>query len=545
MEKKSTHIVEPHIVEEIRLNDHCLGFAEVNNNCWNYSIISTDPDKDVYTNEYLAGVLQGMLQGENLIQASRNNSWNNTYLCSTEHSFPKNLEPSQEELSKAATVLKRNYSYLYSWLFRYSGTAVAEHIKRLLFRMYGIYAGQKGNHKLTVTFEELSPARIDQKELQLGYGQAPLTFFDVYFINAQQDLLDAISTSPEIHYGHHKSDHCSAFIKRTEDDIFWTHNTWSGYLSQTHTLTYLIGDKDSKDFITQNTYCQGQFGSNTDFGFNKHGICFNETTHRYSTINPTDSGIWLCWRAAAAEMFAKDIQDFCRHIMVDNTSTYLNGYMIIDAKTEETALLEMSDKTFAFFHQKKGSEDYTLHEYRTDQDGVLQILEMSKDDYTPDLLAKDYVFGVNYPINYTVANDLGSRDNRPKRRIQFRNEIHKVIDIETTKALITYIEKGEPLSIYGRWDLGHGNAGGYGKVIPDGATDAKAFSVKAVRELLDSMKFQPNKDSDKTSFWMLYGTAKINGEPFVWSKSEWKETKLDHVPDRLEGEWAKVRLFIE
>jgi hypothetical protein len=121
-----------------------------------------------------------------------------------------------------------------------------------------------------------------------------------------------------------------------------------------------------------------------------------------------------------------------------------------------------------------------------------------------------------------------------------------VNDIETSKALITYVEEGEPLSIYGRWDLGHGNAGGYGKVIPDGAVDAKAFSVKAVRELLDNMKFEPNENSAKTSFWMLYGTARINGQPFVWSQSNWKDTVvLDHVPDRLEGAWAKVRLFID
>jgi hypothetical protein len=125
-------------VNKVRLNDHCLGFSELQNNCWNYSIISIDPDKDIYTNEYLAGVVQGKLQGADFIRASRNNSWNNAYLCDPEHAFPKNMIPSKVELDKAGECLKKNYFYLYSWLFRYKGDTVAEHVKRLLFRMYGI-----------------------------------------------------------------------------------------------------------------------------------------------------------------------------------------------------------------------------------------------------------------------------------------------------------------------------------------------------------------------------------------------------------------------
>lgn len=31
--------------KKIELNEHCMGFAELKDNCWNYSIISIDPEK--------------------------------------------------------------------------------------------------------------------------------------------------------------------------------------------------------------------------------------------------------------------------------------------------------------------------------------------------------------------------------------------------------------------------------------------------------------------------------------------------------------------
>jgi hypothetical protein len=38
-----------------------------------------------------------------------------------------------------------------------------------------------------------------------------------------------------------------------------------------------------------------------------------------------------------------------------------------------------------------------------------------------------------------------------------------------------------------------------------------------------------------TGFWMLYGTPKVNGMPFVWSQSSWKWQTLREVPDRIDA----------
>lgn len=526
-------------LNEFVLNKYCKGFAQLQDNCWNYSIIARDPDADVFSNEYYAGYIQGRLQGADAIRAARNNTWNNTYLCDTsapEQKFPKQFDPSEEELDKAGKLLKTNYRYLLNWIKMYEEVdEVARHIKRLILRMRGIYDGVTSDGAA----QGICSGNLDfnSTEFKLAYGDAPLTFADIYFINAQSDLFDAlVSSSKESCRDTHKTDHCSAFVKRvTDGDIYWTHNTWASFLCQSHTISYTIGD----DFVTQNSYCPGQFGSNMDFGFNGHGICFNETTHRNNYSEPKTEGVWLCWRAAAAEMFAKSIDDFYRHLSVDNTGTYLNGYMLIDVNTNETALIEMSYQRFVLFCSDGKKLTVTDSILGEDTDGK---------SYDQHLITPDYILGINYPISKNVAYDLESTDNRPMRRIQFFEQIDKVVDMETAKALITYVDNDNPLSIYGRWDLGKGITE-YPKTIPDGAVDAKVFSAKAVKELLDKMKnCVPDERGGLTSFWMLYGTPKIDGKPFVWSESQWKEYKknqeTDFVPDKLEGAWNKTELFL-
>lgn len=526
------------------LNDYCKGFSQLKDNCWNYSIIARDPNVDVFTNEYYAGYIQGRLQGEKAIKAARNNTWNNTYLCDTsgpDKKFPKNFDPSEEELGKAGECLYRNYHYLLDWIKKNEEeNEVARNIKRLVMRMRGIYEGATTKSN---TLQDIGPAslNLNSTEFRLAYGDAPLTFGDIYFINAQSDLFDALASSTkEASRGLHKSDHCSAFVKRTADgDIYWAHNTWAGFLCQSHTISYTIGDKSGDEFVTQNSYCPGQFGSNMDFGFNGHGICFNETTHRYGYTEVKKDGIWICWRAAAAEMFAKSIDGFYRHLTIDNTGTYQNGYMLIDVNTNETALIEMSYRRFVLFRSNGRELKVTDSILGEDTDGK---------SYDQHLITPDYILGVNYPISKNVAYDLMSTDNRPMRRIQFFNQIEQAKDMETAKALITYVDNENPLSIYGRWDLGKGITE-YPKTIPDGAVDAKVYSANKVKELLESLRYVPNEKGGKTAFWMLYATPKIDGKPFIWSESQWAEYKkgqdMDMVPDRLEGAWNETKLFMD
>ena len=126
-------------------------------------------------------------------------------------------------------------------------------------------------------------------------------------------------------------------------------------------------------------------------------------------------------------------------------------------------------------------------------------------DYDPHLITPKYIFGVNFPISRTVAYELETLNARPMRRQQFWDLIHTVVDMESCKNLITYTQDKEPLSIYGRWDLGYGttemkfriDGSLWFRTRPDGSCDAKAFCASMVREVLNNISYKPNKDSKK------------------------------------------------
>ncbi len=530
---------ERHINEYI-MNEYCKGYSVVLDNCWNYTIIAQDPNSSILENEFYAGFVQAKIQGKAAIKAARDNVWRNFLICGTpqDNLFIKIPDGALEICGKS---LSDNYRYFYNWVREHENEKAGKNLKRLLFRMAGIYGGMNYEKPVHLTFEQLDPEKMDPAEFKLGgYDTEKVTFLDIYLINAEMDMFDVVADSlnmgfGEANTGRPKQDHCSAFVKFAEDgEIYLTHNSWCGYYAQSCAVTYIIGD----DFITQNAYSQGQFGSNTDFGFNKYGIGFNETTHAHLYNESKQDGIWLCWRAALAEMFATSIQEFYDYVSIDNTGTYLNGYMLIDAFRNEIGLVEMSYKRFVLFT----SDGKNLKVF--DSTGYVP----TRKDYDPHLISPNHMFGINMAISKSVTYDLETIDTRPMRRVQFFERIGTVKDIETAKNLITFNQDREPLSIYGRWDKGFGTTE-FKKTRPDGSIDAKAVSATMIKETLQGLKLKANKDSKKSSFWMKYGTPVIEGKPFIWSESFFKEFKspqeVDFVPDAIDGKWNLVPLFID
>ncbi len=543
--------IQPGEVKEYVLNDYCRGYAEVKDNCWTYSVFAQDPNISIFENEFRAGFVQAKLQGKRAIRAARNNVWRNTLLLSTPQQA-LTIDIPKDGLEIAEKSLYNNYKYLYDYIKKNGEERIPQHIKRLMFRMAGIAAGVRFEHiPEKISFEDLDMDKMERGELKLGgYKEERVTFMDVYFINAEADLFYVIgpklniSEAPTPTKTLHSGASCSAFVRFSPDgEIFWTHNTWSGFYSQTCAMNYVIGD----DFVTWNAYSQGLFGCNTDYGFNKHGIGFNETTHLYDYDNSKELGIWIAWRSASAEMFSTSIQDFYDHISIDNTGTYMNGYQLVDAYRKEIALIDMSYDRFVLF-VSNGKELKV-----TDSTGYKPTVK----DYDPHLITPTHIFGVNYPASRIVAHELGTMDCRPMRRVQFFNNVRTVVDMDYCKNLITFTDQKEPLSVYGRWDLGFGTTELKfvidGKLVfrtrPDGSLDAKAFCASEMRNLLDNLKYTPCPHSAKTSFWMKYGTAHIQGEPFVWSQSRFAQFKSpqseDFVPDAVDGNWNLIHLHMD
>ena len=48
--------------------------------------------------------------------------------------------------------------------------------------------------------------------------------------------------------------------------------------------------------------------------------------------------------------------------------------------------------------------------------------------------------------------------------------------------------------------------------------------------------------SQATGLWMRYGTARVNGAPFIWSGSSWSWQPRRHVPDVLDGTFTLLKL---
>lgn len=493
-------------------------------------------DTDDLRAEYRAGFVQGRLQGETILSA-RDNTWDNAYLFDPSHSFPQQHGPSLEELEEAGGLLNANYDAFLDYLENPDTDAdVAWRLKRLLFRMLGIYHGVVLDEPADLDFSgDWLPDGdyFEPRELALDYEAPDLTFMDLYFVNAFCDLLDVIAFSPGlassgVRLGD-RPDKCSAFLKRSGSEIILAHNTWYGFLSQTMTQTLAIND----DLMTFNAVSPGLIGSNTDFGYNNKGIMFNETTHRaaYSEVKPL--GLWVFWRAALAEQFAASIDDFFAYISLDNTGTYQNGYMLADANTGETGLVEMSYRCFVYYRSTGGP--YTVTSLSLDGGDC-------STDYDSEMVTPDYVMGINYPASLQVRQDLQSTDNRPARRVQFAKMLPHVNNVQRAKQVITYTDPHNPLSIFGRWDLGYGETD-YPKQIPDGAIDAKVGSTEMVRSF---MKLTGDLDtsSKNKGFWMLYGTPRIQGEPFIWSESPWSWQPLRDVPDRLDGKFTLMPLYL-
>lgn len=543
---------------EYVLNEYAKGYAQCIDNNWNFAIYAQDPSVSIYQNEYNAGYVQGKIQGNEIIKATRNNTWR--WYVLDEGPGANSVTPPAGAVEQATKALIDNYNYMTDYVEKKQDDRHIQGLIRLMFRMLGIYHGAAGKEALTnVSFDNLKMSGMSADELKMNSGDEPLTFIDIYFLNAQMDLWDAIGKelgidfnavekSDKEHTLQEKEDtermakddrlkpgRCSGFVTKLENgEILWTHTSWCCFFAQSCAVTYVIGD----DFLTQNSFCPGQFGSNTDFGFNGHGIGFNETTETYFYNESKTLGLWLTWRAAAAEAFATSIDDFYDYVTLDNTGTYLNAYMLVDAYRGEFGMIDMSYARFALF--KGDGTNLTVKDSTGYEPTFL--------DYDHHMISPTYVLGCNIPVYKRIWRELQTIDGAPKRRYQLYRHIGGVKTMDDAKNLITYNDDLEPISIAGRWDKNYGTSE-FLRYQPHGSIDAKAFGTEEIKKVLASLSMKPSKDGQKTSFWMRFGSVKLDGTPFVWSQSIWAKFKqpeeTDFIPDAIDGAWNRVKMFME
>jgi hypothetical protein len=547
-----------------RIDADTQGVIEKVSNIYNTSIVSNDAN--VFKAEYEAGFIQGRLQKQQIIPA-RDNSWDSAYLVDPTHAYPRQIPPTADEIAQAQQVLQANWEYTLRYMRTTQDPTVAKNLRRLMYRLVGIYHGATLKRPQALPFNGRWQPRFGAKNLALGYETPTLTFMDFYFVNAYADVLyllpeqaaptaagsaapgaspaaraagsaiagsgasagaaQAVAVRGAIADG--RPSKCSAFVLKTADGLFLTHNNWNSFLDQSQALSLWVAG----DFISTNLGAPGYLCSDVDFGYTNKGLMFNETTHRYSYTEPKTDALWMFWRAALAEQFATTIDEFFQYMSLEASGTYMNGYMVANANTGRIGYIEMSYDAFVF--------------YKLPKDGQGDVLVTTKPKglstaYDTELVTPAYVLGINYPASLLVRGELQSTDNRPMRRVQFMERIGGVHDVASAKALITYIDPANPLSIYGRWDLGFGVTP-YPKIVPDGSCDAKAISARMVRSAA-RIEGVLDTGARTKSFWMKYGSPSVNGKPFIWSESRWAGQKLRGVPDVVAGDWRLLNRYI-
>ncbi|MFH1084078.1 MAG: hypothetical protein V1751_11880 [Pseudomonadota bacterium] len=253
--------------------------------------------------------------------------------------------------------------------------------------------------------------------------------------------------------------------------------------------------------------------------------------YHFTLITSKIDALWMVFRAALAEQFSSSMDEFYNYLSIEVSGTYMNGYMIVDTKTNEIGLVEVSYRSFVYF-KPDGNNGY---EVITKPGGQTQ-------EYDKELLQPNYSLGINCPVSQLLRNELKALDSRPSRRIQFLARINDVKDIDSSKVLITYTDPVNPLSIYDRWNLGYGNTP-TPKTVPDGSSDTKVASASMIT-FVSSLSGVFDLDSKNRSFWMKFGSPIVNGKPFIWSESQWSSQKLRDVPDSIDGSFNLMRTYI-
>ena len=254
--------------ESFALDAQASGVIETINNIANLTIVSKDAN-DLKA-EYRAGFVQGRLQAKAIL-AARDNAWDLLYLTDPTHAFPRQPGPARDEIERAARLLGSNYgAFIRTLKSPATDTKTAYQLKRLLFRLVGIYHGTVLETPAALDFggDWLPDApAFRPEELALGYETPKLTFMDVYFVNAAYDMADVLANLKEAGLPAANPEKCSAFLKRVGTNIILTHNSWQSFLAQNMTMTLAING----DLLTVNAGSPGWIGSGTDFGYNNKG----------------------------------------------------------------------------------------------------------------------------------------------------------------------------------------------------------------------------------------------------------------------------------
>jgi hypothetical protein len=152
-----------------------------------------------------------------------------------------------------------------------------------------------------------------------------------------------------------KKDRCSSFIatgKHTKDGkIVLAHNTFDEFLSAQHANVILNIKPDKGHNIIMQTM-PGWIWSGSDFYVSSSGLICSETTiggfTEYATGNP------IFCRIREAMQYAKNLEEYKKIMLKDNTGGYANSWLVGDINTNQIMRLELGLKYHSVDIKKDG-----------------------------------------------------------------------------------------------------------------------------------------------------------------------------------------------
>lgn len=229
--------------------------------------------------------------------------------------------------------------------------------------------------------------------------------------------------------------HCSALVKMTKEDIYFSHVTWNSFNSMLRQYkTYKMGSS----FVTMSSY-PGLVHSIDDWYMTDKKLAVMETTNGvYNTslfknyLSPKSVSAFL--RVMIANFLATDAPSWVKYFSRNNSGTYNNQWMIFNMGAVESPEKPLPPNTFFVAEQLPGTT---------------APLGVTSADMTDHLNKHGYWASYNIPYFKSVYNisgytaqvnkygDFFSYDNSVRAKI-FARDHHKVVDLQSTKKLMRY-----------------------------------------------------------------------------------------------------------
>ncbi|EKF38636.1 lysosomal/endosomal membrane protein p67, putative,lysosomal membrane glycoprotein, putative [Trypanosoma cruzi marinkellei] len=277
---------------------------------------------------------------------------------------------------------------------------------------------------------------------RVGTVGVPLNRTWLFYLNFQEEIGDvvaSVSSQNVIAKLREKSPrhlfdlHCSALVKVTEYDIYFSHATWSSFNTMLRQYkTYRVEHRS----VTMTTY-PGLIHSIDDWYMTSERLAVMETTNGifnnslYTYLNPRTVSEFL--RVMIANFLATDSPSWVKYFSLNNSGTYNNQWMVLNMAAVANPKAPMPANTFWVAEQLPGSTF---------------PLGVTAADMTDHLNKHGYWASYNIPYFENVYNisgyltkeefgDYFSYTKCPRAKIFERNQ-SGVVSLETMKRLIRY-----------------------------------------------------------------------------------------------------------